>query len=123
MTKNILRKTLGGLSLSYYLRNLFFGAIFAGLMIALLLVEPNANSYPTLGYLIICVFLYPYSRFVYDQIIGFIMGDNVFIMNILFVFFIKLITISLCLLFAPIIAPLGLMYLYFYHTKNKTFEN
>lgn len=121
MKKNILKKTLGGLSLSYYLRNLFFGAIFGGFIIFFIL-QSNTKDYFKIIYTIICIFLYPYSKFIYDTIIEFIMGNNIFIVNIIFMFAIKSMVIISCLLFAPIIALIGFIYLYFYHTKNKTFD-
>jgi hypothetical protein len=67
-------------------------------------------------------FLYPYSRFVYESIVGFIFGENVFFVNVLFLFTAKFITMLIYWSFAAFIAPLGLLYLYFYHTKNKTFD-
>lgn len=120
---NIFKKTLGGLKFSYYIRNLFFAIVFGGFMMWAHFVNFNEGSYPFLGYLLICIILYPYSKFVYDEIVGFIMGDNVFMINIIFAFIIKSFVILTCLLFAPIVAPVGFIYLYFYHTKHKTFES
>lgn len=61
--------------------------------------------------------LYPYSRFVYEGIIGFIMGNNRFFGNALIVLITKFITMALCYSFAIIIAPFGLGYLYYHHGK------
>ena len=98
---SFIKKTFGGLSSPYYLRQLFFGAIFTALLIVL---------------------MYKYSRFVYESVADFIFGDNVFFVNALFLLVAKFITMLLCYGFAFVIAPLGLLYLYFYHTKNKTFD-
>ena len=116
-----IKKTFGGLSASYYLRQLFFGAIFTALFIALMY---NGGDKRIFSYLIFIAntFLYPYSRFVYESIVDFIFGDNVFFVNALFLLAVKFITMLLCYGFAFIIVPLGLLYLYFYHTKNKTFD-
>lgn len=118
---SFIKKTFGGLSASYYLRQLFFGAIFTALFIALMY---NGGDKRIFSYLIFIAstFLYPYSRFVYESVADFIFGDNVFFINELFLLAVKFITMLLSYGFAFIIAPLGLLYLYFYHTKNKTFD-
>ena len=67
---------------------------------------------------IINVFLYPYSRFVYENVVGFIMGENIFIINFFIMFIVKIFTMLLCWSFAIFIAPVGLIYLYFYHSKT-----
>jgi hypothetical protein len=102
------RKTFGGLSKSYYLRNFFFGLIF--LAIYTFLMRETANELPstfTLPY-IVNTFLYSYSRFVYESIVNFIVGKNVFIFPVFVVLFVKLFTVLLCFAFAIFIAPIGL---------------
>jgi len=98
-----------------------FGAIFTALFIALMY---NRGDKRIFSYLIFIAntFLYLYFRFVYESVADFIFGDNVFFVNALFLLAVKFITILLSYGFAFIIAPLGLLYLYFYHTKNKTFD-
>lgn len=61
--------------------------------------------------------LYPYSRFVYESIIGFVMGQNVFYVNAIFMFVTKFLTMAMCWVFAIVVAPIGLAYLYFHHSK------
>lgn len=73
--------------------------------------------YGVWGFAIICALLYPYSRFVYESVVGFIMGDNVFFTSAVLMLLIKYLTMSLCWVFAIFIAPIGLAYLYFHHTK------
>jgi hypothetical protein len=66
---------------------------------------------------IINAFLYPYSRFVYERIADFIMGDNVLYGNAFIMMLTKLFLMSMCWSFSPIIAPIGLVWLYFHHTS------
>lgn len=116
--QDIIKKTIGGLSFQYYFRQLFFGAILAALVVFMIL---NSNSTLDLGqtaFLIISTLLYPYSRFVYESIVHFFMGDNVFFVNAILMLTVKLITIAICWSFAIFIAPLGLAYLYYYHSKS-----
>ncbi len=108
----ILLKTFGRLSTRHYFRQLAFGAIF---LIPFLYVATHEDSFPFNLILIFVVntFLYPYARFVYESIAGFILGDNLFIMNMKFLIIFKLITMALCWSMAIIIAPFGLGYLYY----------
>ncbi len=116
-----IKKTFGGLSASCYRRHLFFGAIFMALYIVLFYSMGDKRVFTYL-LLIGNTFLYPYSRFVYESIVGFIFGDNVFFVNAVYLLVAKFMTMLICWSFAVFIAPLGLIYLYFYHTKNKAFD-
>ena len=120
---NFFQKTLGGLSKQYYIRQFLFGCVFAALMIS---ISVHGNSlYPDTGKLVlwICMaiiytFLYPYSRFVYETVVGYIMGNNVFYLNVGLMLFCKIITMALCWALSIFIAPIGMLYLYFYHSKR-----
>lgn len=116
---NIFHKTLGGLSPSYYIRHFCFGLIF----VAMLLFVPISNGQNLqFDVIVLCLInsiLYPYSRFVYESIMDFIMGNNTFFVNGLLFLIVKIFSMLLCWIFALFIAPLGLIYLYFYHTKNE----
>ncbi|WP_256857306.1 hypothetical protein [Xanthomonas axonopodis] len=76
-----------------------------------LLPEPHAL-------LAVNTLLYPYSRFVYESIVGYIMGGNVFFVNAILMLFVKLMTMAICWSFAIFIAPIGLLYLYVHHSQR-----
>ena len=116
---NIFSKTFGGLSKSYFLRQLFFGAAIGIIAIAMLDKAGSGAGASIWGYLWVAVSiaLYPYSRFVYESVVSFILGENVFYMNAILMLGAKIFTMYLCFMFAPVAAPLGLAYLYFYHSK------
>ena len=111
----IIKKTFGGLSMSYYLRHLFFGAIMAVFFIYMFYNLGRASILVALVF-VVNALIYLYSRFVYESIVDFIFG------NALFLLAIKIITMLICFGFAMFIAPIGLIYLYYYHSKNKTFD-
>ena len=125
---SFLSKTLGGLSRAYYTRQFLFGLIF---FISIVAISYNGYNYTgntsilvknvILG--LICLLLYPYSRFVYESIIEYILGDNVFFVNVPLMLVTKLITMSICFVFSIFIAPIGLIYLYFYHSKQEKLQN
>jgi len=114
-------KTLGGLSKEYYFRQLFFGLIIFGIAAW---PEFQSNS-PTKASAIIIfaifTLLYPYSRFVYESIVEFVVGDNTFWASGFFLylaFCFKIIMMCVCWALSVFIAPIGLLYLYFNHSKS-----
>lgn len=125
---SFLSKTLGGLSKTYYTRQFLFGLIFF-----IFIVGISYNGYNHTGKIsilvtnsilgLICLLLYPYSRFVYESIIEYILGDNVFFINAPLMLVTKLITMAICFIFSIFIAPIGLIYLYFYHSKQEKLQD
>lgn len=114
---SVITKTFGGLSKSYYFRQFIFGAIFPAIMLS---TEAQRGAWPPAGVIVFIVlntFLYPYSRFVYERVVGFIVGDNQFYINAFLMLFFKVITMALCWVFAVFVAPVGLIYLYIHHSR------
>lgn len=109
----ILSKTLGGLNRQYYFRQLFFGAIIG----AVFLFAPKSIALGQCLFVIVTTLLYPYARFVYESIVNFIVGNNVFIGNAILMLSVKMMTMVICWAMAIFIAPVGLAYLYFSHSK------
>ncbi|MDQ0589184.1 hypothetical protein [Variovorax paradoxus] len=122
----VLVKTFGGLSRAYYIRQFLFGLIFPAFT---LFMMTRGRSGPTdVGLPLALLFalntlLYPYARFVYESAVGFVMGNNVFFVNAFLMLFVKAITMLLCWAFAIFIAPIGLIYLYFHHSKAEQQRN
>ncbi|WP_027965744.1 hypothetical protein [Halomonas halocynthiae] len=113
---SLLANTFGGLSVHYYFRQFLFGL---GLSVCLyfLVTRASGEVVPLFAVLffVINTLLYPYARFVYEQIVGYIMGDNVFFLPLIIMLPVKFFTILMCWSWAVFIAPFGLAYLYFYH--------
>lgn len=107
-----LRRTLGGLALHYYITKfLFAGVLFAGVMF-IVAQSGNALNNEKIAFLVVCTFLYPYSRFIYETIFG----GKFLVINVVLLFIPKLLGILLCWVYAMIIAPIGLVYLYYHHS-------
>ena len=113
----IIQKTFGGLSAQYYFRQLFFSLLIAILFYVMSTLGNKTMPIEMWLFAAICSLLYPYSRFVYESIVGFIMGNNVFFVNALSMLISKAVTMLMCWLFAALIAPFGLIYLYIHHSK------
>jgi len=108
-----------GLTKEYYFRQIFFGVLVAILYIFMILeVEGSNLKYPIILMAIINTILYPYSRFAYETIMSFILGNTFFIHNILFFITWKAFTIVMCWALALFIAPIGLIFIYFYQKKD-----
>ena len=114
----VIRKTFGGLSLGYYFRNFIFGLIIPAFCVFIFWDRGGMPLNMTLM-LAVNTLLYPYSRFVYESIVDFVMGNNVFVLPIGLMMLAKILMMIVCFGFAVFIAPLGLIYLYFYHTRQE----
>lgn len=114
----VIQKTFGGLSTQYYFRQLFFGLAIAAFIFFMSTQGGRSMPIGVLVFTIISTLLYPYSRFVYESIVGFVMGENVFFVNAIFMLMAKFFTMAMCWAAAIFIAPIGLAYLYYHHSKS-----
>ena len=116
---NFIQKTFGGLSIAYYTRHFIFRLLICGLLLLPTVSAGQGIPKNTIFLIILCQPIYPYSRFVYESVINYILGENTFFVNAILLLLTKLFTMLLCWFFAPFIAPVGLAYLYFYHSKQE----
>ncbi len=116
-TTTIISKTFGGLNKQYYFREFFFGIMILVLFPGASFIFGNSKPTPsTAAFFIINTLLYPYSRYAYERITRFIIGDNIFLASIIVMVFVKLFFMLLCWVGAIFIAPFGLLFLYIKHT-------
>lgn len=114
----VIAKTFGGLSAHYYIRNFLFGTVFSAIYLMVLIINDTGLPMAGLAFMLINTFLYPYSRYVYEGTVDYILGNNVIFSGLFLMLVIKCITIILCWFLAIFIAPLGLAYLYYHHSKE-----
>ena len=112
-------RTLCGLTGSYFFRQLFFGMIIA----AGSLVDQHSTKGLRFNdiqpFTIIATLLYPYSRFLYEEIIGILLGSNVFIMPALIMLPAKYFTMGMCWILSIGLAPIAWIYLFCYHASRE----
>lgn len=113
----VIQKTFGGLSPRYYFRQFFFGLFLAAFIFFILTRNERSMPISMLLFIVLNTLLYPYSRFVYESIVSFIMGENVLFVNAIPMLFFKIWTMSMCWALAILLAPIGLTYLYYHHSK------
>ena len=114
----VIQKTLGGLSKQYYFRQFIFGLVIAALIFFMSTQGGRSMPIGMLHFTIVSTLLYPYSRFVYESIVGFVMGENIFFVNAIFMLATKFFTMAMCWVFAIFVAPIGFAYLYYHHSKR-----
>lgn len=115
--KEIFSKTFGGLTKQYLARQLFFGVAMAALFITMMQNRPNGIGLAGMLMFVVNAALYPYSRFVYESIVNFIVGENFFLLPAIPMLIAKCFTMLMCFALALFIAPIGLAYLYFRHSR------
>lgn len=98
----------GGISKAYYLRQL----MFSGLLTALIFWVSPTIKWWFVGYIGMAL-IYPYSRLAYDTVVGFVFGNNVLIFSAAPWLIVKLVTLVLCYTFSYLMAPIGLVMLYY----------
>lgn len=125
MISDIFNRAFCGLRKHYFFRNLVIGLAFSVLMWLLInnfeakatLQKPFWDIFFVKAFFLLSGLLYPYAKFLYDYIWEFIIGDATYIYSInIFTIWFKLIFRIMCWGFAWILAPIGLIILYF---KNK----
>lgn len=116
---SIITRSFGGLTRPYYIRNFLFSLIFPTVFI--FISSFGKESLPggllalVLIFMAVNCLLYPYSRFVYESVVNYIVGRNMFFVNAALMLVVKFMTMFLCWYLAIFIAPLGLAYLFFRH--------
>ena len=117
---SFIRRTFGGLSAAYYIRHFLIGLIFyIFIMFDFGGSKENPNYWSIMMAFTACQLLYPYAYFVYDRIADYISGDrgSYFVSHIMSV--VRIFAVILCWFGAPIIAPLGLAWLYWEHGRQE----
>jgi len=116
--KELFGKFFGGLNPAYFFRHLVFGIILGAVFIAGKANSPTGLEFGELLMMVVSTLLYPYSRFVYESIVRFILGENRIFANALLWMIVKVMTMCICWFMAIFIAPVGLAFLYWRNTRQ-----
>ena len=110
--------TFGGLKASYLIRQYLFAICLALFFYNILSENRHVLTFGEMAILMINTALYPYSRFVYESIIEFIVGENTFYVSAPLMLVVKLVTMIICWSAAILISPFGLTYIYFRNNRE-----
>ncbi len=121
-----------GFTPQYYFRQLFFGLIIGSIYLYMMwntlnrdgvVSESDIHDFTQMAiFAIVSTLLYPYSRFAYEEIVGFLLGRNIFFINSIVYLLAKVMTMVACWALAIFIFPLGLLFIYYYQ-KQKAKES
>ena len=92
-----------------------------GIFMLFVVFQAGNHSTGLTIYYILAFLLFPFATVAYDDLVNFIFKGQIFAFPILVVLCYKLTKIIFLFIFSPVIAPIGLIYVYFangYH-KNK----
>jgi hypothetical protein len=114
--KNFITTIFGSLNPSYLVRQYVYG----GILVTLFFFASGRNIPSSMwAFILISLVLYPFSMFVYDSIVGMLMGDNVFFVNVFLSMIFSFIKIIIMFSLSILIAPLGILYLYLTNLKRQ----
>lgn len=105
--KHFISTVFKGVSPSYIGKQYLSGLV---LYIVILRFQPINISFPLLT---LSLILYPFAMVVYDSIMDLLIGDTTFISSVFFVAIFKIIRTIIIFSCSILIAPFGILYLYF----------
>lgn len=106
-----------GLTRAEYFRHLFFSCL---VLLLVVLASSSAHfDFVVIILLVICTVLYPFSRFIYEQVVGFLWGENLLIFNLILFIPAKIFTMLLCWFLAIFISPIYFFFFFVFKLKNK----
>lgn len=112
--KNFLRTLFTSLTLAYFIRQYLYARIvFACFVFAA--QGTSSFSISLTLFMGLNFILYPFAMFVYDSFISLIMGNHVFLVNLLFFLLWSAFKVFLIYLLSLFLAPIGIAMLYFTH--------
>ncbi|ODS09713.1 hypothetical protein [Vibrio scophthalmi] len=118
--KEFFKVTFGGLETSYLIRQYIFGILITAFYVSVLTSDGKVLSTSVIAMFALNTLLYPYSRFVYESIVGFVLGENVFYVNAILMMIVKIMTMVICWAASIFIAPIGLAYIYYRQTRTQS---
>ena len=112
--KQFVHAVFTSLQPSYFIRQY----VFSGMIVALVYFGINrTTSFDLL--LILNFLLYPFAMFAYDFLIHLLLGDTVWIVSGLWSLIYSILKIGLIFFFSTLIAPIGILLLYFMNRKRE----
>lgn len=114
--KQFVHAVFTSLQPSYFIRQY----AFSGIMVAFIYFGSNRNVPVSLELLLILNFLlYPFATFAYDSLIHLLLGNTVWIVSGLWSLIYSILKIGLIFFFSTLIAPIGILLLYFMNRKRE----
>lgn len=114
--KQFVHAVFTSLQPSYFIRQY----AFSGIMVTFIYFGSNRNVPVSLELpLILNFLLYPFAMFAYDSLIHLLLGNTVWIVSGLWSLIYSILKIGLIFFFSTLIAPIGILLLYFMNRKRE----
>lgn len=107
---HFIRTVVTSLHPAYLIRQYIFSTVVTAFFYFSSLGAAPTSFYVFLG---VNFLLYPFAMFVYDSAVSLLMGDSVWITSVVVAFIWAFIKILLIYFFSVLIAPIGILILYF----------
>ncbi|MCJ8342837.1 MAG: hypothetical protein MJH09_08330 [Cetobacterium sp.] len=104
--KKIIKEILTSIDKTFLFRQYFFAIVFFFIMSSM-----GINSFYGYIVLIINTILYPFAVLTFDSAISFIMDNQVFILPVFLMIFVKILKFCLIYVFTILIAPISIIYI------------
>ncbi|MDJ1478491.1 hypothetical protein QBX67_25950 [Bacillus sp. LS15-K4] len=113
---NFIKNMLNGVQTQYLVKSYIISFIITGFFLY------NASSSThviTIIYLLLACVLFPFATIVWDDLINTMMGNTEITVSLWFMFCWKIVKVSLLYIFGPLIAPIGMIYVYLANGYHK----
>ena len=118
---NFLKRVFDGVKPAYLIRAYIIGAAFFGLFlyIAIAGLSQAGTVRPVqIVMMAICTLLFPFAKLVWDEVMELMRGRTFYVMPMLPLLFVKFVINGVLWACAPLIAPLGILYIWFRTRPN-----
>ncbi|CAM4103225.1 hypothetical protein BALU111458_17750 [Bacillus luti] len=114
---NFIKNMLNGVQTQYLVKSYIISFILTGF----LFYNPSPFPYPvvmTIHFVLACV-LFPFATIVWDDLINTMMGNTEITVSIWLMFTWKIFKVLFLYIFSPLIAPIGMIYVYLANGYHK----
>lgn len=116
---NLIKKIFSGVDRQYLVKSYIISFLFTAFLVNLSSEGAGYPMPPVL--LIISMVLFPFAAIVWDDLMNTLMGGHVIVLPLIFLVMWKMMKILFLFMFSILIAPIGILYIYFangYHKKG-----
>ncbi|MFD0872171.1 Uncharacterised protein [Chlamydia abortus] len=115
----LFKKLFLGVNTQYLVKSYLISIAVTGFFLYMNFEDQHSSSALLTVYFLLAGFLFPFAAVLWDDLINTLMGGYAIILALPLMVIWKLIKIMLLYLFSPLIAPIGMIYIYFANGYHK----
>ncbi|MBE7106167.1 hypothetical protein FT637_25110 [Bacillus cereus] len=116
---DIFKRLLSGINTQYLVKSYIISIVVTGFFLYMNFTDGHSSSFMTTVYFLLAGLLFPFATVVWDDLINTIMGGHFIILALPFMLMWKLFKIMVLYMFSPLIAPIGMIYIYIANGYHK----